>query len=163
MLPEEEGETDAGGFSRSPNGVSVLDIGRGTARYIFAVSVLSEDEDEGRVRTGEIQEYMGVSPPSVTEMVSKLDSRGLVDYEKYRGVRLTEEGRNVAERIGWRFCVVSTFFESTLDADADEKTVLDTALALPDEGVRNLRGFVGPSCLELCPESDGETDECAAG
>ncbi|MFC7193909.1 metal-dependent transcriptional regulator [Halosimplex aquaticum] len=60
------------------------DVERTTARYLFAISTLSTDTEE-RIATGELKEYLGVTPASVTEMVAKLDERGLVDYEKYQG------------------------------------------------------------------------------
>ncbi|MCD6461321.1 MAG: metal-dependent transcriptional regulator, partial [Thermoplasmata archaeon] len=49
-----------------------------------------------RVHTTDIASSMDVSPPTVTEMMRKLAERGLVDYEPYRGVVLTEKGRKIA-------------------------------------------------------------------
>ena len=48
-------------------------------------------EEEGSVaRTGEIAKHLKVMPPSVTDMVQKLEKAGYVTYEPYRGVQLTE-------------------------------------------------------------------------
>jgi DtxR family Mn-dependent transcriptional regulator len=137
------------------------EIGRSAARYLFAVSKLSES-NEGRIKTGELRKYLDVTPASVTEMVSKLDDQGLTDYEKYQGVTLTEQGEAFATRMAWRFCVVSTFFDSVLDTNLDEQTAFDIAFMLPKEGVFSLRDLVNSSCLGLCPESGGEFDECVA-
>jgi len=97
------------------------DVERTTARYVFTISTLSTGSDD-RVTTGELHEYLDVAPASVTEMVAKLGERGLVDYEKYRGVRLTGQGRELATGIAWRLCVVTSFFDSVLDANLDEDT-----------------------------------------
>lgn len=103
-----------------------------------------------------------MSPASVTEMLSKLDDRGLVDYEKYRGVTLTDQGASLAADVGWRYCVVSTFFETVLDAPIDEETAFDVGFLLPKPGVFRLRELVDSACLGLCPETSEEGDGCVA-
>jgi len=88
---------------------SLSDTERSAARYLFAISVLFE-HDTDRITTGELQGYLNVAPVSVTEIVSKLDDRGLVEYKKYQGVTLTNQEDILATEAVWRFCVVSTFF-----------------------------------------------------
>lgn len=155
MVPETRTSTCPSGSSLSSK------IERSAARYLFAVSILS-NSSRTRVTTGELQEQLDVAPSSVTEMISKLDDRGLVDYEKYQGVRLTDRGAAIAERIGRRFCVVSTFFESELDTMLDDRTAFDIGYALPEDGVFGLHDLVGSRCLGMCPEADGSDDECVA-
>ncbi|MFB6075481.1 MAG: metal-dependent transcriptional regulator [Haloarculaceae archaeon] len=140
---------------------SSSEVGRSAARYLFAVSKLSAG-GTGRVTTGELREYLGVTPASVTEMVSKLDDRGLTDYEKYRGVRLTEHGEAFASRVAWRLCVVSTFFDAVVDADLDKRMAVAIAITLPQDGVFRLQDLVSVPCLGLCPEFGGEFDECVS-
>jgi len=136
------------------------DVERTTARYVFAVSTLSDGEE--RVATGELHEYLDVTPASVTEMVAKLDDRDLVDYEKYQGVRLTGPGRELATGIAWRLCVVTSFFHSVLDADLDEDTAFDIGFTLPEDGVCHLRERIQTSCLEVCPEAEGRHAHCVS-
>jgi DtxR family Mn-dependent transcriptional regulator len=147
----------------SPPGVrSVSDVGRRTARYLFGIAVLSGSDTE-RITTGELGEHLDVAPASVTEMVAKLDDRGLVEYERYQGVTLTDDGTTLAGRAGWRFCVVATFFESVLGTPLDDETAFDIGVTLPEDGVFRLRALVGPACLGRCPESDGaDAGRCAA-
>jgi len=137
------------------------DVERTTARYVFAISMLSTECDE-RVATGELHEYLGITPASVTEMVAKLDDRGLVDYEKYQGVRLTDQGRELATGISWRLCVVTSFFDSVLDASLDEDTAFDIGFTLPEDGVYHLRERIQTSCLEVCPEAEGRHAHCVS-
>lgn len=136
-------------------------VDRSAARYLLAISALS-GADADRVTTGALQDRLDVSPPSVTGMVSRLDDRGLVDHEKFRGVTLTERGEALAARVGWRFCVVSTFFDSVLDASLDDETAFAIGFALPETGVVRLRELAGPACLGLCPASDGDAERCPA-
>ena len=56
-------------------------------------------EEAGEVaRTGEIARHLELSPPSVTDMLQRLEKAGMVRYEPYKGVVLTEAGRSVGRR-----------------------------------------------------------------
>lgn len=140
---------------------SLSDVEPGTARYLFAISLLSESGSD-RVTTGELREYLSVAPASVTEMFSKLDGRGFVEYEKYRGATLTDRGQTLATEARWRFCVVATFFDSVLGATLDEETALEVSFALPEHGVFRLRDLIESECLNCCPEAEGGAERCVA-
>ncbi|MFN3335918.1 MAG: metal-dependent transcriptional regulator [Thermomicrobium sp.] len=60
-------------------------------KVIFAL-----EREEGRVTTQAIAERLGVQSPSVTNMLKRLAALHLVEHQPYRGVRLTERGRDVA-------------------------------------------------------------------
>jgi DtxR family Mn-dependent transcriptional regulator len=53
----------------------------------------------GMVSTNAMAEALQTRPASVTDMMKKLKSQKLVYYEKYRGFRLSPEGKKVALRI----------------------------------------------------------------
>ena len=63
--------------------------------YAKAVYAL-ETRGGSSVSTNDLAERLGVTPGSVSSMIRKLAEEGLVEYERYRGVRLTDEGRRVA-------------------------------------------------------------------
>jgi DtxR family Mn-dependent transcriptional regulator len=50
---------------------------------------------EGYVRVNQLADQLNVQAPSVTKVVQKLGSMGLLDYEKYGLIQLTEEGEAV--------------------------------------------------------------------
>jgi Mn-dependent DtxR family transcriptional regulator len=152
-------ESETGTSSSFPHSLS--NTKRSAARYLLAISVLSES-DADRITTGELREYLNVAPASVTEMVSKLDDRGLVEYEKYQGVTLTDRGDTLATEAGWRFCVVSTFFESVLDMTVPDEKAFDIGFVLPKDGVFRLHDLVDSACLGLCPASDADSKRCVA-
>src|SRR5260370_18452435 len=52
--------------------------------------------DQRRVPTRELAQRLGISSPSVSEMVTRLSAQGLVEHDRYRGQQLTREGRKVA-------------------------------------------------------------------
>ena len=51
---------------------------------------------ERPVPTRELAQRLGISSPSVSEMVTRLSAQGLVEHDRYRGQQLTREGRKVA-------------------------------------------------------------------
>jgi DtxR family Mn-dependent transcriptional regulator len=66
--------------------------------YLKAIYKLSEHSEE-EVTTNAIAELLETKSSSVSDMLRKLAEKGLIHYTKYRGVTLTEEGRQIAVRI----------------------------------------------------------------
>ena len=65
----------------------------------------------GYATTLDISRYMGVSAPSVTKMLHRLDEAGYIEHEKYHGIVLTPKGRDVAEVIVQKHSILLEFFE----------------------------------------------------
>jgi DtxR family Mn-dependent transcriptional regulator len=84
--------------------------------YIKAIYAI-ENETGDRVSTSEIADYLDVTPPTVSSMIKKLEERGLVDREEYRGVTLTEEGEVVALEILRHHRLLESFLTEALDYD----------------------------------------------
>jgi DtxR family Mn-dependent transcriptional regulator len=66
---------------------------------------------KGYARIKDISSELGVTPPSVTEMMGKLAQKKLVIYEKYSGVNLTKKGEKIAKTIKYRHDTFTTFLE----------------------------------------------------
>ena len=69
---------------------------------------------KGYVRIKDIASELNVKPPSVVEMLKKLQRMKLVIYEKYGGIRLTEKGEELAEAIERRHETFRRFLEIIL-------------------------------------------------
>ncbi len=67
-------------------------------------------EEKGYARVVDIASSLRVKQASVTNMVKKLDELGYLKYERYRGLILTQKGRDVATRIQQRHETLSRFF-----------------------------------------------------
>ena len=67
-------------------------------------------EEKGYARVVDIASSLKVRQASVTSMVQRLDELGYLNYEKYRGLILTDKGRAVATRIQKRHETLSRFF-----------------------------------------------------
>ncbi|MFP4527968.1 MAG: metal-dependent transcriptional regulator [Candidatus Kapaibacterium sp.] len=64
--------------------------------YIKTIYKLQED---GPVSTTRIARELNISGASVTGMLKRLAAMGIVDYNSYKGVRLTEDGVRIALEI----------------------------------------------------------------
>jgi DtxR family Mn-dependent transcriptional regulator len=64
--------------------------------------------------TGAVADALGVSPGTATASVKRLDERGLLDHEPYRGVALTKVGRRAAVAAIRRHRIVERFLADML-------------------------------------------------
>ena len=67
-------------------------------------------QEKGYARVVDIASSLQVKQASVTSMVQKLGELGYINYEKYRGLILTDKGREVALNIQKRHETLSRFF-----------------------------------------------------
>jgi len=67
-------------------------------------------EKKGYARVVDIASSLKVRQASVTNMVQKLGESGYLNYEKYRGLVLTEKGKSVARDVQKRHETLSRFF-----------------------------------------------------
>src|SRR5947209_15574067 len=76
--------------------------------------------DERTVPTSDLAQRLGISSPSVTEMVGRLAAEGLVEHESYRGQRLTTRGHKVALELVRHHRLLEMFLVRTLGYSWDE-------------------------------------------
>lgn len=62
----------------------------------YAKAIYTLETRDGSASTSALAALLDVQPGSVSGMLRKLATLGLVEHERYRGVRLTERGRRVA-------------------------------------------------------------------
>ena len=86
--------------------------------YLKALYYL--DGDERTVPTSDLAQRLGISSPSVTEMVGRLAAEGLVEHESYRGQRLTTRGHKVALELVRHHRLLEMFLVRTLGYSWDE-------------------------------------------
>jgi DtxR family transcriptional regulator, Mn-dependent transcriptional regulator len=72
-----------------------------------------------RATTSALAERLGVAPPSVTSMLKKLASLGLVEHERYRGARLTPKGERVALEVIRHHRLLEQYLVETLGLPID--------------------------------------------
>src|SRR5213594_511214 len=72
------------------------------------------------VPTRELAQKLGISSPSVSEMVTRLTSQGLVEHDRYRGQQLTREGRRIALELVRHHRLLEMFLVEVLGYSWDE-------------------------------------------
>ena len=77
--------------------------------YIETICVL--EQRNGRAQTGMIASRMGVKPPSITEMLQKLEREGLIQYESYNGAILTGSGKKLARELMQKHRIIANLLE----------------------------------------------------
>ena len=87
--------------------------------YIKAIYHLSLFQKKG-VNTNAIAKMIETKASSVTDMVKKLAEKGLVEYQKYQGVTLTETGLYSAKMIVRKHRLWEVFLVEKLDFSWDE-------------------------------------------
>ncbi|WP_254767674.1 metal-dependent transcriptional regulator [Salinilacihabitans rarus] len=128
-------------------------------QYLKAVYLAQRIED-GPASTGTLAEMLEVSPASVNEMIGKLESRGLLEHEKYKGARLTDEGLERAHDALQTYCIIERFLANVLEVEEFREearaleSVIDDTVAERLDTIIDRRGEC-PDCF------DPETDCCA--
>ncbi len=86
-------------------------------REDYLISILRLSDGNKNVKTTELATFMDVSPASVTEMTKTLAGEGLVIYERYKGIRLSEEGLALACQLRKKHHVIEHLLVDCLGMD----------------------------------------------
>lgn len=92
----------------SPSSSETIRGTRAQEDYLEQIHTLIEEK--GYARVVDIAQNLGIAQASVTGMIQRMDADGLVAYEKYRGVVLTEAGEKIARAIVSRHESLAQFF-----------------------------------------------------
>jgi DtxR family Mn-dependent transcriptional regulator len=99
----------------------------------------------GVAETNGIAEALRVAPASVSGMIRRLVEQGLVSHERYRGVRLTSDGRRAALKTLRRHRVIEAYLTTALnypwDLVHDEAERLEHAAS--DELIDRMAAAIG--------------------
>ena len=99
----------------------------------------------GVAETNLIADELRIAPASVSGMIRRLVEQGLISHERYRGVRLTSEGRRAALRTIRRHRVIEAYLTTALnypwDLVHDEAERLEHAAS--DELIDRIAAAIG--------------------
>lgn len=108
--------------------------------YLKSIKELSADS---KVTVSEVASHMNRKAPSVTEMVTRLGEKGLLDHKKYRHLSLTEKGKRIAHKVKSKHKTLSKFIK-LLGID-EKRAKLDACQMehfIHDKTLKRLRKFV---------------------
>lgn len=86
----------------------------------FLKAVFAMQQQTERVSTNSLRDALNITAPSVTDMAQRLVAAGLVDYQKYRGVVLTEAGREIALKVIRRHRLIELYLVQELGYELRE-------------------------------------------
>ncbi|MEM2145765.1 MAG: metal-dependent transcriptional regulator [Candidatus Jordarchaeaceae archaeon] len=122
-----------------------------------------EESGSKRVKTTDLAKDLGVSPASVSEMLSQtLSKKGLVDYEPYKGVKLTRKGKKAAASMVRKHRLAERLLVDVVGVDWDKSHEEACKLehALSEEVIEKLDKTLGnpTSCPHgnVIPDQDGK-------
>lgn len=90
----------------------------------YLETILFIAQESGEAHASEVAEKMGVTRASVTGALRALAERGLIVYQPYQPVTLTEEGRVAAQSCADRHQFLHRFFRDQLGMDDTEAEVV---------------------------------------
>jgi Mn-dependent DtxR family transcriptional regulator len=102
---------------------------------------------------------LDVSPASANEMIGKLESRELADHEKYKGVRLTDDGIARARDALQTYCIIERFLANVLDVEEFRGEARELEAVIDDTVADRLDTIINrnPNCPDCF---DAEIDAC---
>lgn len=107
-------------------------------------------------RSKEIAARLGVSRASVTEALRALSKKGLINYEPYEAITMTEMGKKVAEDVIFRHDSLKKFFIEVLALEEKiaEEAACRVEHAAPPEVINRMINFI--DFMQHCPRGGEE-------
>ncbi|WP_232687503.1 metal-dependent transcriptional regulator [Halobacterium zhouii] len=128
-------------------------------QYLKTIFLVQQLHDEPAA-TGELADRLGVSPASVNEMVGKLEERGLVEHEKYKGASVTEEGEQRASDALQTYCILERFLTNVLEVEDFREEARQLEPVIDETVAQRLDMIIDRE--PQCPDCfDAEADACS--
>ena len=93
-------------------------ISKASEEYLKTMYVLKKQN--GNIRVTDIAKKMNCTKPSVNKAIYNLKNNGLLNYESYGTIELTEEGEELAKKILEAYDIVYVFLKEVLNLDEED-------------------------------------------
>ncbi len=89
-------------------------------------------QKEGYVRMNQLAKNLNVRPSSATKIVQKLRDLGMVDYQKYGIIQLTEEGKRLGKFLLRRHNIIEEFLKNigTVDTRLKDTEIMEHGVSI---------------------------------
>ena len=106
--------------------------------------IFREEQEGGSAHASAIADAAGVSRATVTSTLKALRGMGLIEYEAYSPIRLTEEGRRIGRDLMHRHIIFREFFQHVLQFDEAQADAIagEVGSSMPRHVVRRCGRFV---------------------
>ncbi len=131
--------------------------------YLLRIALLSQEKTP--VPISQLAETLQVSPISANQMCRRLEDRGLVVYQPYRGVSLTPQGEAIAQTVLRKRRLWKTFLSDLLGLAPEEADTMACRLehVTPDDLADRLDRFLQHPCPEVPSSIVSQTAPSSAG
>lgn len=99
------------------NKADVKELSPNQEDYLETIMLLDNEQEVVRVK--DVAARMGVKKPSVVSALKSLADKGMVEHERYGSIRLTGDGRKVADSVYRKHRLLFEFFTRVLDVDEE--------------------------------------------
>ena len=90
-------------------------ISKSSEEYLKTMYILKQQN--GNVRVTDIAQKMNCTKPSVNKAIYNLKDEGLLNYESYGTIELTDSGENLAKKILEAYDIVYVFLKDVLNLE----------------------------------------------
>ena len=97
----------------------------------YLEAIFDLDQEKRVVRVKDIAKRMDVKMPTVSSMLKTLNDRGMVNYEKYEYVELTDDGADVGKEIRRRHELLLKFLMDILKSNRRRQTRTPARWSMP--------------------------------
>ena len=110
--------------------------------YLKTMYVLKNQN--GKVRVTDVANKMNCTKPSVNKALNNLKREGLVNYESYGTIQLTETGENLAKKILEAYDIVYVFLKDVLNLSSEDSELEAEKIksAINDDTTNKLAKYV---------------------
>jgi DtxR family transcriptional regulator, Mn-dependent transcriptional regulator len=117
----------------------------------YLEAIFDLDKEKRVVRVKDIAKRLGVKMPTVTSMLKTLSKRGLVHYEKYEYVELSDKGSEVGGEVHRKHVVLRRFLTDILNIDLNtaDKEACKMEHALSSRTLDSITDFM--AFIQACP------------
>ena len=141
-------------------------ISKSSEEYLKTMYILKQQN--GNVRVTDIAQKMNCTKPSLNKAIYNLKDEGLLNYESYGTIELTDSGENLAKKILEAYDIVYVFLKDVLNLEEDDakKEAERIKLAITDKTINKLAKYVhkvlGLSNLDCDYDINKEKCRCCA-
>ena len=102
----------------------------------YLETIFNLNKEKGYVRISDIANDLGISKPSVTQMMQRLKKDGMVDYKPYQPLKLKPKGRSIGKKVAERHRVLTGFF-----------TLLGVPAKIQEQDIHGIEHHLSPATL----------------
>ena len=92
-------------------------ISKALEEYLKTMYILKKQD--GNIRVTDIAKKMNCTKPSVNKAIYNLKDNGLLNYESYGTIELTEEGEELAKKILEAYDIIYVFLKDVLELEEE--------------------------------------------